>query len=113
MMLVTLAQASAHLRRDTTDDNTDLTLKIEAASDAIVHYLASNATFIDSHGGVDTDTAGDILGVPDSIRIATLILVGILYKDREGENSAADWNENGLPKVVTNLLYGRKTPVIA
>jgi hypothetical protein len=32
MRLVTLQQASDHLRRDTTDDNADLELKVEAAS---------------------------------------------------------------------------------
>ncbi len=112
-MLVTVEQASAHLRRDTNDDDADLIMKIEAASDAIVYYLATNATFVDSYGGVDIDSHGDPLGIPDSVRIATLILVGLLYKEREGENSADNWNENGLPKVVTNLLYGRRTPVMA
>ena len=39
VMLVRLQEASDHLRRDTTDDDNDLTLKIKAASAAIINYL--------------------------------------------------------------------------
>lgn len=113
MMLVTLQQASDHLRRDTSADDADLTLKIQAASQAVIDYMKNGATFIDSSGDAEYDSAGEALGVPKNVQIAVLLMTGILYKAREGENTVDDWYEFGLPKAVQNILYGRRTPTMA
>jgi len=114
-MLVTLQQASDHLRRDTTDDDADLTLKIMAASAAVINYLKSSTaayeTTVDSDDNdvIVVDTNGDPI-VKDEVRAATLLLVGVLYKGREGEGFNSVGN---LPMAVQCLLYPLRDPAVA
>jgi len=104
VMLVTLQQASDHLRRDTNADDTDLTLKIKAASRAVLNYLKDAAdTYLDSSGVAVEDE------IPDEVRMATLLLVGVLYKDRE---NSAEFQPGFLPAAVTALLYPLRTPTV-
>lgn len=112
VMLVTLEQASAHLRRDTDADDSDLILKIEGASKIILNYLKDGATFLNSNGDIDEDSNG-LIGVPDEVRIATLILIGILYKDRDGDSEYNKWTQGNLPFMVTSLLYPLRNPAIS
>lgn len=111
VMIVTLDQASEHLRRDTTDDDADLTLKIEAASKAVITFLKSGATFLDSQGDVPLDSSG-IPVVPEDIKAATLVLIGILYRDRDGQEMDK-WKQGYLPFTVTALLYPYRDPALA
>lgn len=123
-MLVTLEEASDHLRRDTTDDDNDLTLKIQAASRAITNYLKSSSPYqpeVDTAGDPIIDSAGDIVYAVDSsgdkiplpeVRLAVLYLVGIYYRDRDGEEMDK-WELGYLPKPVTALLYPLRDPAYA
>ena len=112
VMLVSLAQASEHLRRDTDDDDNDLTLKIHAASGAVIAYLKNGATFLDSADEVETDSFGDPINVPANVQAATLLLLGVLYRDREGSNES--FIERGyLPNAVVALLYPLRDPAMA
>lgn len=116
VMLVTLQEASDHLRRDTTDDNSDLLIKIRAASNAVINYikdadLAYVGSF-DSSGDYipEIDSAGDLV-VKDEIRSAVLIIIGVLYADRQGQQFIDDNSEDrlgkmSLPKAVHWLLDG-------
>lgn len=116
MMLVTLQQASDHLRRDTTDDDTDLTLKVHAASAAVLNYLGAGATFLDSSGAVQTDSNGDPVDVPFEVQAATLLLVGEFYKNREGEQGGEIEPSHGygyLPRPVVALLYPLRDPALS
>lgn len=111
-MLVTLQQASDHLRRDTTDDDADLTLKIKAASRAVINYLKSGASVIvfDSFGEVVILSDG-LPDAPEDIQMATLLLLSIFYKDREGQNERMDnWQLGYLPMPVQSLLYHYRKP---
>lgn len=119
--LVSLTQASEHLRRDTTDDDADLDLKIEAASEVVLNYLKDSpaVTFINTDGEVEEDTAGNPVGVPRAIQIAVLMLVGIFYRDREGQSgnsttraSASDWQTGYLPPAITAVLYPLRKPEV-
>lgn len=112
MMLVTLQQASDHLRRDTSDDDTDLTLKIHAASGAVLNYVGAGATFLDSSGAVPTDSNGDPVDVPFEVKAATLLMIGYLYKDRDGD-AAKEYEMGFLPRPVTALLYPLRDPVLS
>ena len=112
VMLVSLTQASAHLRRDTDDDDADLTLKIHAASGAVINYLKAGATFLDSADDVEVDSFGDPVGVPFEVQAATLLLLGSLYSDREGSEPDM-WERGYLPKAVTALLYPLRDPALA
>lgn len=101
MMLITLEQASEHLRRDTDDDDADLTLKIEAASEAVMEYLKW------------TEVPADI---PYRAKAATLALVGEMYRNREGEMGGAVNSQFGygyLPHGVVALLYPLRNPSLA
>lgn len=122
-MLVTLQQASDHLRRDTTDDNSDLTLKIKAASGAIKNYLKDSDLLyeysLDSAGEkvFVLDSAGDKI-VRDEVKSAVLILIGNLYIDRDGDAyTKGDYSERlgneSLPKTIHWLLDPIRKPTLA
>jgi hypothetical protein len=109
-MLVSLAQGKAHLRVDQDDEDLDITLKIHAASSAVLHYLKSSAsTFLNEVGEVERDANGDPLNVPFEVAAATLLLLGFLYKDRD-ENLDGAYEMGYLPKPVTALLYPLRAP---
>lgn len=118
VMLVTLQQASDHLRRDTTDDNNDLTLKIHAASNAILNYLKDGATFLDTSGNPEFDSGGNILGVPQEVQAAVLIMLGVLYTDRvgmeyiDGPANNQRLGNMAIPRAVQFLLDPLRTPTM-
>lgn len=113
MMLVSLQQASNHLRRDASDDDADLLLKIEAASGAVLNYLKDGAdAFLDSAGEVMQDSAGDPVDVPRVVQAATLLMVGYFYKDRDND-SEHEYEPGYLPRPVTALLYPLRDPTLA
>lgn len=102
VMLVSLQQASDHLRRDTTDDNADLELKIEAASLAVLNYIDDHS-FLDSSGFPELDSAGDPIDVPRPIQSAVLLILGDLYADRDQEN----FREGGSSSRIGEILQSR------
>lgn len=121
-MLVTLQEASDHLRRDTTDDNSDLTIKINAASNAVVNYIKDPLLvyegYYDSAGDYvpDQDSSGDYI-VRDEVRSAVLLVIGVLYADRQAQHYIDDNSEDrlgkmSLPKVVHWLLDPIRKPTL-
>lgn len=133
VMLVTLEQASDHLRRDSEDDNSDLELKIRAASRAVQNYLKNPllaySYALDSSGVPDLDSDGlpylevDSNGeyIPrEEVQQAVLILLGVLYIDRDAKEytdprSGAGLERLGnisLPRVVHWLLDPIRTPTL-
>jgi len=100
-MLVTIEQAAAHLRIDDyTDEASDLTLKIQAASGVVLDYLEM---VIDDFGDSDSDGRE----IPAQIQQATLLLIGDMHGYRG--SGAPAYNEALLPPVVRALLYPLKT----
>ena len=104
--LITLAYAKAHVRLDHDDDDTDLANKIAAASVMLIRYLKDGALdFLDEDGdllpGVD---------VPADVQSACAVLVGMLFKDRDG---AQAWAQGYLPFEVTAQIYSRRDPAFA
>jgi hypothetical protein len=115
MRLVTIDEASAHLRRDTDDDNGDLLLKIEAASEMVMDYIGEQ-DWTDSAGEPYEDTAGNGVDVPHRVRAATLMLIGYLYRERDASMEHAvptQWGFGFLPLGVTALLYPLRKPTVA
>lgn len=130
VMLVTLQQASDHLRRDTDDDDADLILKIHAASAAIQNYLKDPLLAYeyakDQYGNnlldsadepyLATDSAGDYI-VRQEVQIAVLLVIGVIYTDRyskeyiEGSGEVRLGNMS-LPKAVHWLLDPIRTPTL-
>lgn len=115
VMLVSLDYASAHVRRDTTDDDADLTAKIEWSSDCVINYLGPQATFLETSGDVATDSAGNPLYVPNAVKGAVCLLAAEYYKNREAMQDGRigeQWGYGYLPYDVVNMLYPLRDPVI-
>lgn len=114
VMLVSLEQASVHLRRDTDDDDADLTIKIQAASQAVLNYI-DPVDFIDSSGEPEFDSDGNPVGVPAPIQSAVLLIIGDLYADRDGVdyrsgNSTPRLGDIIIPRAAHFLLDPYRTP---
>lgn len=116
MMLVTLQQARDHLRSDDSDDDNDLELKVLAASAVVMNYIQyldeSIELFTDTNGDPLTDTDGLVPDVPYAIKAATLLLIGYLYRNRDGDPDKA-FSHNQLPWDVTALLAPYRDPSLA
>lgn len=110
VMLVSLTQAKDHLRVDTADEDNDLTLKIHAASAAVLNYIRNGADiFTDSTGEPIVDSNEAPLGIPYEVQAATLLLIGYLYRQRDSDEDK-EWDMGYLPKPVTALLYTHRIP---
>lgn len=113
MLLVSLTQASQYVRRDTTDDDAELTFLIEAASGAVINYLSSapSIEFLDSDGNPQmVDSDGVAQDVPPVVQAATLYLVAWMYRNRD-ENAGDAFAPGFLPAPVTALLAPIRDPV--
>lgn len=112
--LITLAQASDHLRRDTDADDADLQFKIAAASEMVLAYLgeAGAAEYLDSDDQVPVDGDGNPEGVPAQLTMSTKYLVGLLYADRDGA-MMDKWKAGELPAPVMCMLTPLRGAVVA
>lgn len=106
-MLVTLQQASEHLRRDSAADDNDVTLKIHAASGAVLNYLKSGADRFKDEDGEIVDAL-----VPFEVKAAVLLQLGFLYADRDNDDER-QYQPGYLPAPVTALLYPLRDPALA
>lgn len=117
-MLVTLQQAKDHLRIDTDDADTDLTLKIEGASGAVLNHLKGKNRFVQEVDG-DGEPVVDADGNPvytdvvlPEVQSATLLMVGYLNKDRDNDKDH-EYEQGSLPRPVTALLAMLRRPTLA
>lgn len=104
--LVSIEEASSHLRRDTDADDLDLLLKIEAASEAVLDYLQTD--------GLDWLDSDGYYQAPSRVKQAVLCLVGEFYREREGAQSdpiPAQYGFGFMPRAVVALLYPLRKPV--
>lgn len=131
VMLVTLEQARDHLRIDTEDGDNDLTLKIHAASNAVLNYMKKSGLAyeyeIDSAGDPVRDSSGDPVFLLDSagdrvvlseVQAAVLIMLGVIYIDRDGQDfvdggSSPTLGELHIPRTVKWLLDPLRRPTVA
>lgn len=110
--LITLDGAKAHLRVDSTDDDADITSKIDQATDIIMNYIKKTFGTVtpDDPSIVDWDENT----VPGTIKAAVEIRLSILYDDR---GSATLDNPNVamgyLTPAETALLHRWRDPAIA
>lgn len=128
MMLVTIEEASDHLRRDTAADDGDLMQKIAAASSAVLTYMKGFPIGMperDEQGEIVRDSAGEVIYQRDSagtliirpeVKYAVLMLVAEFYKNREAEQAGIIDPKFGygyLPRPVIALLYPLRDPALA
>ena len=136
MMLVTLEDAKARLRIVHDAEDLDLELMIQQASAAVMNYLglplnhyatiaaadgsSSNGYGTESSSDSDSDAglfesssegAVTPVKIPAEVELATLLLVGILARDRDGVEMK-DWEQGYLPKPVLAFLYPLRDPVM-
>lgn len=109
---VSLQQVKNRLRIDTDDEDSDLLDLIEQCTAVIIAYLKVPNAYLDTSGLVPTDTSGDPIGVPREVQLATLVLIGIMYRDRDGADMEA-WQQGYLPWQVTSLIYHLRDPALA
>lgn len=111
--LVTLQQASDHLRRSLDDgDDADLELKIEGASGAVLNYLKSASPYIlDDAGNPTVGADGEPIVRPE-VKSAVLLMLGYLFKDRDNDEKH-EYEPGYLPRPVTALLYPLRHPALA
>ncbi|MHC5644232.1 head-tail connector protein [Escherichia coli] len=104
--LVTLEEAKMHLRIDDDYGDSDLTLKIQGGSAAILSYIQGSRSLI-----VD-DTGNLIDGEPlTRVQTALLVLLGYLDRNRGGEEEEK-LKQGELPFSVSMLIYDLRKPTI-
>jgi hypothetical protein len=119
--LVSLQEARDHLRidfypdsdaPDMNDGTEDLALKIYAASAMVLNYLGDSASsFLDSGGQVEQDSAGNPI-VPFEVKAATLMMLGYLWRLRDGDPDKA-YEHGYLPMPVISMLYPLRDPALS
>lgn len=114
MEIISLSQAREHLRSDTTDDDADLQMKIDAATDAALDYISvPSSDLFDPSGSPKTGEDGQIVRGARRVQQAILLTVGWLYEDREGEMPQTVQAGHGftLPRGAAALLYSLRKPI--
>ena len=121
MMLVTLEDAKARLRIVHDAEDLDLELMIQQASAAVMNYLGRPLDYYTPEVASSSDSDSEIplsssdgevaIPVPPEVELATLLLVGILARDRDGVE-AKDWEHGYLPRPVMAFLYPLRDPVM-
>lgn len=110
-LLASVDQAKDALRIDGTADDANVLLHLRAASLSVLRYLGDLELYQDSFGDIPEDSNGDP-DVPEDVRLATIILAGIMLRDPSGMESK-DWDHGSLPRIVTSILYPLRDPVLA
>jgi hypothetical protein len=97
LMLVSLEESKQWLRDDTDELDPALTLAIAGASASIMSYLKC-----------EPYAEGE---VPENVRLATLLYVGIMIRDPDGVESP-QWEHGYIPRAVMNILYPLRDPAL-
>ena len=104
---VTVEEAKAHLRIDDDAGDDDLEAKIYSASASVLDFIqGSRDLVVNDSDQVITDSPA----LP-RVKMATLILVGILDRVRNGEEEN-QYQQGYLPFSVTSLIYSLRKPTI-
>ena len=119
MALVTLAQLQAHLRLPVgvssppTTAEDDLQLKLDAAAEAVLQYIArpSDAAWTLTIAG--WDGGSPVVPVPTLIQLAILEMAAALSGFRGDDLESPKADHGDLPPVVKTLLYRYRDPALA
>lgn len=110
MALITLEEAVTHLRIDDaelldTDFLLDLQAKIDGASSMCLRY-------VNLPEGSFEDSAGLPVNVPNYLKSAVKIWLGVLFKHRDGtSDETLTWGQ--IPVAVSSILVQYRVPPIA
>lgn len=103
--LATLDEVKQHLRIDGPDADSDLTLKLEAASERVALHLNGVSPYLPMGEGAAAQ-------VRPVVRAAVLLLVGYLYRYPSGDEKKA-FDDGRLPAPITALLSPLRRKVLA
>ncbi|WP_375577112.1 head-tail connector protein [Paracidovorax oryzae] len=103
--LATLDQVKQHLRIDGPDADSDLTLKLAAASERVALHLNGVSPYLPVVQGAAAE-------VRPIVRAAVLLLVGYLYRYPSGDEKKA-FDDGRLPAPITALLAPLRRKVLA
>lgn len=110
--LLTLDQAKAHLRVETTDFDADISQNIEEASEICLTYIKRRGPFPTDAEPTPPDwTDADL---PADIRAAVKIMLSMLFDDRNaGKSDNPSVAMGYMPPNVTALLHRHRDPALA
>lgn len=111
--LVTLEQTKVMLRVPYNTEDDHITGLIRACSRMVLNYLKlDESAYLNSDGTMDINSS--TLGyeeVPEEVQAATLYLIGVLFRDRDGQE-AEKWQHGYLPVPVMSMLYMLRDPTL-
>lgn len=118
MNIITPAQARDQVRSDSTADDADLQIKIDAATDAVIDYISIPITdLFNTNGTPKIGEDGAVVRGAHRVKQAILLTVAWLYTERDGTQDAGVEATHGygygLPKGATALLYSMRKPTCA
>lgn len=111
-MLVSLQRVKDALHVTDTADDSTLEIYISAASLAVVAYLKGQAGDYLSVNSPPDSPPNDLTTVDERAVVSVIVIVGILYKEPDGDEAKA-FSHGNLPWVATVLLYPLRDPTIA
>lgn len=112
-MLVTVSRTKAALDIEHTDDDVvKLPLLISAASLKIHAYLKGQAGDLLGIDSPPNSPPDDLTGVDERIALSVIMLVGVIYREPDGDE-AKNFAKGELPWFVTALLYDLRDPTLA
>lgn len=122
--LVSIADARAHLRLDSTADDSWLAIFIPAVSDAVARWLKDwwrlYVTELDSNGDPSVDSNGDQIPIIDtngdyevkpSVRAAVLVELASQFRFRDGDGVASVPTEAGYGYTLCNAATALLSPL--
>jgi len=111
-LLVTLAQAQAHLRDYYPQNESRIMTILYGVSQAVLNYIDQGCEdFTDSAGDVYTDSNGEPEGVPYPVQVATLLWLDQIYWDKDHHDVNSQWGYGYPPAHVVSILYPYRPPV--
>lgn len=114
---LSVAQVKKRLRIDNDNEDDDIQAMILSSTSVILNYLKNQTLYQDSNGDVLVDSNGDVIvsqppnhaGVPAEVMLSTALLVGLMYRDRDGEEMAS-WEQGYLPWFISAPMYQLRDP---
>jgi hypothetical protein len=105
--LITMTQAKAHLYVDHDFNDRDINDKRAHASGVVLDYCKVD---VNDTGFDWVDDLGEPLNTPPEVIAATLLILGGIYQNRDGEQ----WRSpQPLSQAAMDLLWRHRTPALA